>query len=85
MKMYRTTTWKGNEILEKDFINVSHRSVFWIDDDGKKKREPISTYYHIWHASKEDAINWLKNKWNKQIADALKILEDAKNKLSELG
>jgi len=83
--MYRTSSWK-NEIVEKEFIEVSDKSVFWINErTGKKDRELITTNYHIWHKSKEEAVNWLKNKWERQIANAERQISEAKSLLSELG
>ena len=83
--MYRTSSWK-NEIVEKEFIEVSDKSVFWINErTGKKDRELITTNYHIWHKSKEDAVNWLKNKWERQISNAERQISEAKSFLAELG
>ena len=83
--MYRTLSWK-NEIVEKEFIEVSDKSVFWINKKtGKKDRELIATNYHIWHKSKEDAVNWLKNKWERQISNAERQISEAKILLAELG
>ena len=85
VKMYRTSNW-GNEIIEKELIEVSDKSVFWINErTGKKDRELISTNYHIWHKSKEEAIEWLKNKWERQIKTAESSISNSRQMLSELG
>lgn len=85
VKMYRTSSWT-NEIVEKEFIEVSDKSVFWINErTGKKDRELITTNYHIWHKSKEDAVNWLKNKWERKISNAERQISEAKSLLAELG
>lgn len=84
VKMYRTTDYK-NEIIEKEFIEVSDKSVYWINErTGKKARELISTNYYIWHKSKEEAVLWLKNRLEKKIEIAEDNIKRARQALSEL-
>ena len=84
IKMYKTSSW-SNKITEKEFIEVSDKSVFWINErTGKKERELITSYYHTWHKSKEDAVKWLKNKYELQIKRAESIISEARKDILEL-
>lgn len=83
IKMYRTLY--ENRIDEKEFIEVSEKFVFWLDEKGKKQRESIKSNYHAWHKSKEEAVLYLKNKWENEIKIAESEIERLKKKLSELG
>jgi predicted DNA binding CopG/RHH family protein len=84
IKMYKTSSY-DNRIEEKEFIEVSKSSVFWLDEKGKKQRESIENHYHFWHKSKEEAVLYLKEKWENQIKIAESEIERLKKKLAELG
>ena len=84
IKMYQTSRWSNN-IKEKEFVEVSDKSVFYINErTGKKERELISTNYHTWHKSKEEAIEWLKNKYELQIKRAESVISEARKNILEL-
>ena len=84
IKMYQTSIG-SNKIREKEFIEVSDKSVFWISErTGKKERELITSNYNNWHKSKEDAVKWLKNKYELQIERAESVISEARKNILEL-
>jgi hypothetical protein len=84
IKMYLTVNY-SDEMTERVFVKVSDKSVFWINEKtGKQERALILSNYHRWHKSKQDAINYLKERMERQMKYGRELIKDAETRLLKI-
>lgn len=84
--MYRVRTWGDSEIKEVEAIKISDKTVWFINGyTNKEDRELRDTQYHKYFETKDEAVLWLKNKWEDIINSSEKKISNAKENLRLLG
>lgn len=82
MKMYKTVKW-SNEITESEILRTTDKFVYRKTERGED-RQVITSSYHAWHKSKEEAIEHLQNRYLSIIEYAKKSIADAERNLAEV-
>jgi len=81
--MFRTTDYL-NQITEFEVIKTTDKSIYFINKIGKEERELRNTNYYNWFETKEEAVNFHKERLNKIIISSENKISRAKEELKKL-
>lgn len=84
MKFYKTDKWKNEIVAEREVERQTESSIFWTSERGRNVRELKVTSYGVWHPSKEEALEYLRGRIEKNIEytkSSLVKLESDLNKI----
>lgn len=73
-----------NRIEEFEIIKETEKQVVYMSERGREEREAKISDWQSWHNSKEDAINYLVLKKQKEINICLKRIEYLKEEINRI-
>ena len=81
MKMFRA---RFNRVEEFEIIKQTEKQIVYIDERGREQREAKIADWQSWHTSKEEAINFMVAKKQKEINLLLGRIEYIKIEIDKI-
>jgi len=83
MKVFKTSSW-GERIVEREIIEMTDKSIFYLNNNGNKKRDAIHAKYSSHFKTRDEALSFLRKQHEDKIERLQRQIKNEQDLLNEL-